>query len=330
VHARLADVVMALQAGSKVCVTGASGFIASHIVKQLLEKGYVVHGTVRDASNAKKTEHLRSLPGAEERLKLFSAELLTEGAFKEPMAGCSAVFHVASPLPPGKGVTDPEAVVLRPAVEGTRNVMQACAEAEDLKVVVLTSSMSAMAPVPEPLLKCEEHWSDPERQKSVQSFYGASKTLAEQTAYKLAEGCKFRLVSVCPTMVVGPMLQPEINMTMQSLCNWLKNGRAEGKCPNDSMSFVDVRDCAAQHIAAMESEQHSGRYMSLDCSWHWNELDVLMKEICPAMPASTPCEDPVKPTQFDTTRQRTLGVEWRKVPEILRDAKDELVAKGFL
>mmetsp|Transcript_8698 Transcript_8698/g.12684 ORF Transcript_8698/g.12684 Transcript_8698/m.12684 type:complete len:141 (+) Transcript_8698:141-563(+) len=97
---------MALAPGAKVCVTGASGFIASHIVKQLLEKGYTVHGTVRDASNAAKTAHLTGLPGASERLKLFSAGLLDQGAYKEAISGCCGVFHVASPLPPKQGACD--------------------------------------------------------------------------------------------------------------------------------------------------------------------------------------------------------------------------------
>lgn len=59
-----------------VAVTGASGFIASHIVAQLLEKGYVVKGTVRDAADEPKTLHLRSLPGADARLQLFSVNML--------------------------------------------------------------------------------------------------------------------------------------------------------------------------------------------------------------------------------------------------------------
>mmetsp|Transcript_68905 Transcript_68905/g.128654 ORF Transcript_68905/g.128654 Transcript_68905/m.128654 type:complete len:146 (+) Transcript_68905:2-439(+) len=140
-----------------------------------------------------------------------------------------------------------------------------------------------------------------------------------------------RLVSICPTMVVGPMLQPEINMTMGSLRNWFENGVANGKCANDSMSFVDVRDCAAQHVAAMEMDDKSGRFMSLDCSWHWNELAALMKEIYPKMPPAALCDGtPCKPTAFDRTRQDSLGVEVMKVPEILKAAADELLLKGHL
>lgn len=311
-----------------VCVTGAGGFIASHIVKLLLERGHVVRGTLRDAKDPRKTEHLMALPGASERLSLFSASLLEPNAFDEAVQGCRGVFHTASPLVPGKGVEDPETLVLRPAIEGTLNVLRSCQKAGTVKTVVLTSSMSAVAPVPEPPLKSEEHWSDPEEQKARGSFYGASKTLAERAAFDFVakEMPSVRLATICPTMVLGPMLQPEVNMTMGAFRGWLKNGvPGHPKCQNDSMSFVDVRDCAAQHVAAMEMEDKAGRFMSLDCSIHWNDLAVLMKSLYPSMPAAEPVEGELRPvTRFDRARQDSLGVPVRPVPEILKEATAEL------
>jgi|ERR1711971_501662 len=274
-----------------------------------------------------------ALPGASERLTLFETDLLKENSYDAAIAKCSGVFHVASPLPAGKGSDDPENVVLKPAIEGTLNVLRSCKKAGSVQTVVLTSSMSAMAPVPEPALKTEEHWSDPDEQMKRGSFYGASKTRAELAAYKFVqdENCSFRLVSICPTMVVGPCLHKTPSMTMMALCNWFKNGRAGGRCPNDSMSFVDVRDCAAQHVAAMDREEFKGRYMSLESSWHWNELELLLQQLHPAMSKSLPCEGiPVTPTQFDKTRQASLGVNVRPVPEILKAAYEELQARSLL
>ncbi|CAA6663608.1 unnamed protein product [Spirodela intermedia] len=62
--------------GKVVCVTGASGYIASWLVKLLLQKGYAVKGSVRDPEEPKKTEHLRQLEGANERLHLLKGNLL--------------------------------------------------------------------------------------------------------------------------------------------------------------------------------------------------------------------------------------------------------------
>ncbi|KAH7560627.1 hypothetical protein JRO89_XS10G0057000 [Xanthoceras sorbifolium] len=76
-------------AGKVVCVTGASGYIASWIVKLLLARGYIVKATVRDPNDPKKTEHLHALDGASERLQLFKANLLEEGSFDSVVDGCA-------------------------------------------------------------------------------------------------------------------------------------------------------------------------------------------------------------------------------------------------
>ncbi|MED6179151.1 hypothetical protein PIB30_114487, partial [Stylosanthes scabra] len=93
--------------GEVVCVTGGSGYIASWIVKFLLQRGYTVKTTVRDPSNPKKVEHLLKLDGAEERLHLFKADLMEEASFHSAIEGCHGVFHVASPVIVGD-VEDPQ------------------------------------------------------------------------------------------------------------------------------------------------------------------------------------------------------------------------------
>ena len=91
-----------LHAGPKVHVShavGASGFVATEIVKQLLEKGYNVRGTVRSLASKEKVEHLEllnaALPG---KLTLHEADLLTPGSFDDIVKGADFVFHPASPF----------------------------------------------------------------------------------------------------------------------------------------------------------------------------------------------------------------------------------------
>ena len=78
---------------------GASGFVATEVVKQLLEKGYNVRGTVRSLSSKEKVEHLEllsaALPG---KLTLHEADLLKSGSFDEVVKGADFVFHTASPF----------------------------------------------------------------------------------------------------------------------------------------------------------------------------------------------------------------------------------------
>jgi nucleoside-diphosphate-sugar epimerase len=95
------------QAKGKVCVTGASGFLASWLVKRLLLEGYEVIGTVRDPGNEKKLAHLWKLEGAKERLRLVKADLMEEGSFDNAIMGCQGVFHTASPVL--KPTSNPEA-----------------------------------------------------------------------------------------------------------------------------------------------------------------------------------------------------------------------------
>ncbi|KAJ0682883.1 putative cinnamyl-alcohol dehydrogenase [Helianthus annuus] len=79
--------------GKVVCVTGASGYIASWLVKLLLDRGYTVHATIRSLDDLKKTEHLLAFDGSKERLSLFEANLTAEGSFDSAVNGCVCVFH---------------------------------------------------------------------------------------------------------------------------------------------------------------------------------------------------------------------------------------------
>lgn len=122
-------------------VTGGSGFIGLHVVKALLDKGYVVHATVRSLKNAKKTAGLKALqaehPG---RLQLFEADLLQPGSFKAAMQGCSVVHHVASPFMMAENIKDGQKECVEPAFEGTKNVLASVDETESVRRVVLTST----------------------------------------------------------------------------------------------------------------------------------------------------------------------------------------------
>ncbi|CBI24949.3 hypothetical protein VitviT2T_020536 [Vitis vinifera] len=149
--------------GKLVCVTGASGYTASWLVKLLLQRGYTVKATVRDPNYPKKTEHLLALEGATERLHLFKANLLEEGSFESVVDGCDAVFHTASPVV--LIVDNPQAQLIDPALKGTMNVLRSCAKVPSVKRVAVTSSMASVAFNGKPLapyVLVDESWlSDP-------------------------------------------------------------------------------------------------------------------------------------------------------------------------
>jgi dihydroflavonol-4-reductase len=102
-----------------------------------------VHGTVREASKTERLAYLHNLAeGTEGSLELFSANLTQEGSFAEAMAGCSTVFHIASPYQ--INVEDPQRDLIEPAVSGTRNVLEEVNRTPTVTRVVLTSSCAAI------------------------------------------------------------------------------------------------------------------------------------------------------------------------------------------
>jgi nucleoside-diphosphate-sugar epimerase len=119
--------------GSVVAVTGAGGFLASNLVQQLLARGVTVHGTLRDPTKPSKRDHLLSLPGSAERLKLFQADLVDASApakLAAAFAGVSVVFHTACPffsLADGKKLGMD--FYTKAAIEGTKVVLDACVAA---------------------------------------------------------------------------------------------------------------------------------------------------------------------------------------------------------
>nr|GEU73830.1 bifunctional polymyxin resistance protein, ArnA [Tanacetum cinerariifolium] len=165
-----------------ICVIGAGGFIASWIVKLLLEKGYVVRGTVRNPDDAK-NNHLWELEGPKERLTLYKADLLDFEGLREAIIGCDGVFHTASPIS-----NKPEKMV-EPAVTGARNVILASAEAK-VKRVIFTSSIGAVYMDPNrshDVVVDESCWSDLEFCMNTKNWYCYGKALAEQAAWEEAK-----------------------------------------------------------------------------------------------------------------------------------------------
>lgn len=129
-----------------ILVTGASGYIATHIVKQLLDKGYRVRGTVRSLKNEKKVAPLRRLADKDKarfEIELVEADLMDEKSWLAAISGCTYVIHTASPFP--TNIPRDENELIKPAVDGTLNVFRACVqEGSKVKRVVLTSSTAAV------------------------------------------------------------------------------------------------------------------------------------------------------------------------------------------
>ena len=266
-----------------VLVTGANGYVASWLVKRLLEEGINVHAAVRDPNDEKKIGHLKKLAAnSKGSLQFFKADLLTPGAYKEAMQDCKLVFHSASPFT--LDVKDPQKQLIDPAVQGTENILNTAKEVTSVKRIVVTSSCAAIytdaidsvnAPGGE---LTEADWN---KSSSLDyQPYAYSKTLAEKKAWEIAKSQdQWDLVTINPSLVLGPALNAlQTTSESMNILKMLGDGKMKMGAPRLGMGIVDVRDVADAHFAAGYTTQAHGRYIT---SAHNTDTLELAKVLLP-------------------------------------------------
>ncbi|KAG2440929.1 hypothetical protein HXX76_003782 [Chlamydomonas incerta] len=257
---------------STVLVTGCTGYIAGPTIERLLRAGHTVHATCRDPDNKQLLARLAALPGADQRLKFFTADLTHAGSFDEAMKGCDYVIHMAAPVTlskvkPGEG----KPKLIDPMMAGVDNVLGAVNRTPSVKRVVMTSSISAMCTTagdkPKPadggaLLYTEDDWNS----TATESFlpYARGKTLSEKRAWELAgQQSRWDLVTVCPSIVMGPtVLTCDSSESVGSVRDILWPGLMWPAAGDIGVALVDVRDVAALHSLAMVTPKAKGRYIA--------------------------------------------------------------------
>ncbi|XP_054779613.1 cinnamoyl-CoA reductase 1-like [Prosopis cineraria] len=313
---------------TKVCVTGAGGFVASWLVKLLLSKGYFVHGTVREPGNHK-YDHLLKFEGASENLKLFKAELLDYESLSSAIVGCRAVFHVACPVP-STTVANPEVEMIEPSVKGTTNVLKACLEAKVERVVFVSSQVAVSV---NPNLSKDEVidescWSDKEYCRRTKNWYCYAKAEAELQALDFARNTGLAVVSICPTIVLGPILQSTtVNASSLILLKLFKDAES---LENKQRWIVDVRDVADAILMAYEKPEAEGRYLCTAHSINTDDLVEKLRRLYPnySYPKSfIEVDDRIK---LSSEKLQRLGWRYRPLEETLVDSVESYKAAGLL
>ncbi|KAL2478424.1 NAD(P)-binding Rossmann-fold superfamily protein [Forsythia ovata] len=324
---------MSSGAGKVVCVTGASGYIASWLVKLLLDRGYTVKATVRNLSDPRKVEHLMALEGAPERLYLFEANLIEEGSFDSAVDGCDGVFHTASPV--FLSIDDPKAELIETAVKGTLNVLRSCSKVPSIKRVVVTSSMASVIFNKNPRnpdVVIDETWfSDSVFCEETKQWYPLSKTLAEEAARTFADENGIDLVTIHPGYVLGPLLQPTLNLTSEAFVNLIKEGNEIWR--DGVYRYVDVRDVAHAHILAFENPSASGRYCLVGSVAYSAEALKILNRLYPSLNLSantTENQAATPPYQVSKERTKSLGLNFTPLEVSLKDTVESLKEKNFL
>ncbi len=234
----------------RVLLTGVSGFLGGHVASALLAAGYQVRGSVRNLAKADKVRDTLTKAGADvSRLEFVALDLLKDDGWDAAAEGCRFLAHTASPfvlrMPTDK------MDLIRPAIEGTERALNAGLKA-GVERVVLTSSMAAIAYGHDknrtsPFTAAD--WTDLEGHGV--SAYVESKTRAERRAWEImkAAGREADLAVINPSGIFGPLLDEDPGTSAQIVIRFLSGGVPA--VPRLSFAFVDVRDVAAAHVAAL-------------------------------------------------------------------------------
>jgi dihydroflavonol-4-reductase len=223
-------------------VTGATGFVGSHIARVLAEQGADLRLLVRSGSDQKNIQGLKA--------EQVVGDLRDPSTLVKAMAGCDAVFHVAADY--RLWVRDPAQMYLA-NVEGTRALLQATRN-NRVRRVVYTSSVATMG------FRSDGQPADESSPVSLDNMIGhykRSKFMAEEVAMQAARS-GMDVVVVNPTTPVGEQdIKP--TPTGRIIVDFLKK-----KFPayvDTGLNLVDVTECARGHVAALERGRSGERYI---------------------------------------------------------------------
>lgn len=268
-----------------VLVTGASGFIAKHIVLQLLNQGYTVVGSLRSPARAGEvvkavTPHLNETAELEKRLRFVSLDLSSDAGWSDAMTGVDALLHTASPFPLNQPKNEDE--VIRPAVDGTLRALKAAHQA-GIRRVVLTSSVAAIAYGHKTNAAREfDHTDWTPLNEGYISPYTRSKTMAEMAAWDFIKNSapEMQLTTVNPALVVGAPLDEHYGASLSLIERLLK--ASDPMLPKMAMGLVDVKDIAAMHVQALSHPATIGTRLPGSAGVLWfKDIAEIIKQAYP-------------------------------------------------
>lgn len=337
----------------KVLVTGASGYLGLHIVHQLLEAGVNVRATTRNPKSERSVGPLKMLPHASELLEIVQLDLLDDPVkFEDVVRGCDYVIHNASPFP--ASVPKDESILIKPAMDGTLNMLKACHKVGGVIRVSITSSVAAIDTGLPAGVYDESSWSD--LNFRGMNAYMKSKTMAEQAAWKFVNDFaeddpnKFELSTICPAAIMGPAISNAKNTTMDGLVQIVRLPIT----PKSGMSMVDVRDAAKGLITALTHPNAAGeRFIMASKAMSFQDIGSTLKSKYGytgywfskyLMPYSVGkvgayVNGPLKQVmaqwgkvpEYNATKvTRVMGVEYRPIEETLENMFDSAVQHGHL
>lgn len=246
----------------KVLVTGATGFIGTNLVRELISRGYKVNCLYRDLLKTKVLSH--------PDITLCRGDILDYESVRAAMSGCSGVFHTAAFT--GVWTRKPE-IIYRLNVDGTANVLEA-ALAEKVSDIVITSTAGVYGPSLDGMID-EKH----DNKIAHFSRYEETKQTAENLALSyISRGLNVRIVS--PTRVFGPGIMNDSN-SLTRMINLYNSGKWR-IIPGDGKSvgnYVYIDDVVEGHILVMEKGKTGEKYLLGGENVTYNDFFRILSEL---------------------------------------------------
>jgi nucleoside-diphosphate-sugar epimerase len=336
----------------RVLITGANGYVGSHVLQEFLAKGISVRSIVR--SQAKAEQVLSDFPNYRSKLDFgIVPDITTPGAFDEVVKSTppfDIVIHTASPFL--YKVISSNLEFLDPAIKGTLEILKSVkAHAPTVKRVVITSSCAAVVnfgadPFSSPKkVYTEDDWYpltwDNALAGTSQQAYLASKKFAEKAAWSFIEEEKpnFDLVTLTPPMVYGPLRHSisgvdNLNESTARIYNLFFTTSKDAELPPNGMPvYTDVRDLAIAHLkAATIPEASNKRFIICKGQITSQEISDILRKNIPELqertPVGTPGGNPLNPNAYECSSalaQRILGLTFRTEEETFVDLGKQLL-----
>ncbi|KAI5477682.1 ketoreductase [Pseudohyphozyma bogoriensis] len=316
-----------------------SGFLGSATLVAFVSRGVHVRATVRSQSKA--DAWVAQYPEYKHLIEwCIVPDIAKEGAFIDAVKGVTRVVHTASPF--HFNSTTPSDL-LDPAIKGTLSILEAALTEPAIKTVVITSSDAAIRDHDkgwrEGYTYTSADWNPFTMEQALaetnpHSIYVASKALAERAAWKFMDDKhpSFTLTTICPVLILGPMLQPVSKLSDMNLSTTIVWDLFHKPTVPDTWvpMFVDVRDCALAHYEATFRPVAAGKRYLCAASEHYSDVDVAiaLREAFPEEGHRIPTggNRPTNHYGWDSKpAEEDLGIKWTPLAKCVEDCGKQLL-----